>query len=305
MKRVVVAFLLFAVLTGSAWAQTASKKATVSKKPAAQAATAQVDLPSRATVEGFLRETFGYEPTLKYQVVSIKPSQMPGVAEVTVSFGDGSQVAQLLVMPGGQYAIAGNVDLIPFGADPFARARTTLAAEAKGPARGPANAPVTIVEFSDLQCPHCKQGQPVIDRLVAELPNTRLVFEPFPIESIHKWALMAARYADCVHAQKPDAFWRFIQSVYDAQADITEANVVERMGGIAGASGADAGKAAECAAAPESLAHVHSAEELGRSLGVNSTPTVFINGRRVVAISDIPFEQLKAMVEYASKKTAH
>lgn len=305
MKKPALAVVLLLVLTQSAWPQAATKKVPAAKKPAAAAPAAASGLPTKATVEGFLHETFGYQPALKYQVVAIEPSEMPGVARVTVSFGDGSQVAQLLVMPGGKYAIAGNVDLIPFGTDPFAPARQKLSAEAKGPSRGPATAPVTLVEFSDLECPHCKQGQPVIDRLVAEMPNTRLVFEHFPLESIHKWALTAARYADCVHTQKPESFWKFVQNIYDAQADITDANVVERMNGIAGGSGADAAKVAACAAAPESLAHVRSAEELGRGLGVNSTPTLFINGRKISSIAEIPFEQLKAMVEYAAKKSAH
>ena len=66
-----------------------------------------------------------------------------------------------------------------------------------GPSRGPADAPVTLVEFSDLQCPHCKEAQPTIDKLMAEEKNARLVFQNFPLPA-HDWAAKAAYYGDCI-----------------------------------------------------------------------------------------------------------
>ncbi len=73
-------------------------------------------------------------------------------------------------------------------------------------------APVTVVEFSDLQCPHCKEAQPNLDRLAAEDKNARIVFQNFPLP-MHDWAMKAASYADCVARSSPDAFWKFVESI--------------------------------------------------------------------------------------------
>ena len=111
---------------------------------------------------------------------------------------------------------------MPWPETSFLSARVRLSPRRKelekgitGPARGPADAPVTIVEFSDLQCPHCKEAQPVFEKLMAEEPNVRLVFQNFPLAiPAHDWAAKGAAYADCMGASSNDAFWKFIHGVY-------------------------------------------------------------------------------------------
>ena len=95
----------------------------------------------------------------------------------------------------GEHAVIG--DIIPFGAKPFEPAKRRLEKGVTGPARGPKDAPVTIVEFGDLQCPACKAAQPAIEALMAAEPNARFVFQNFPLE-MHNWAAKGAAYADCV-----------------------------------------------------------------------------------------------------------
>ena len=91
---------------------------------------------------------------------SIKPSKAEGLAEVIVQIsgpqGQGGQT--FFVSADGKHAVFG--DIVPFGKHPFAETRLELEKKAKGPSRGAATAPVTIVEFSDLQCPHCKEAAP-------------------------------------------------------------------------------------------------------------------------------------------------
>ncbi len=72
-----------------------------------------------------------------------------------------------------------------------------------------------MVEFSDLQCPHCKEAQPTIDKLLAEEKNARLVFQNFPLPS-HDWAAKAAAYADCIGRSFERRFLEVYASVYDA-----------------------------------------------------------------------------------------
>ena len=88
-------------------------------------------------------------------------------------------------------------DIIPFGAKPFDPVKKELEKGITGPSRGPKDAPVTIVEFGDLQCPACKAAQPAIEALIAAEPSARFVFQNFPLE-MHNWAAKGAAYADCV-----------------------------------------------------------------------------------------------------------
>jgi protein-disulfide isomerase len=254
-------------------------------------------LPSEATVNSFLKATFGYDPTLTWKITSVKPSEAAGLAEVEVllSGSQGTQSQKFYVTPDNKHVVIG--DILPFGAHPFADDQKVLEKGVNGPSRGPANAPVTLVEFSDLQCPHCKEAQPNIEKLLAEDKNVRVVFQSFPLP-MHDWAMKGALYADCVAHASNDAFWKFIDGIFAAQSDITASNADEKLTGLADASGAKGAEIAACAAKPETTTRVEQSENLGKKLEVNSTPTFFINGRRVPGV---PYETLQKLVDFAAK----
>ena len=276
--------------------------ANAQQKPAAPktAATGPAGLPSEETVNAFMRATFGYEPDVSWKIDSIRPSKAQGLAQVTVivSNPQGKQQSVFYVTPDGQHALLGEV--IPFGVHPYAPVGKELALRAKGPSRGPANAAVTIVEFSDLQCPHCKTAQPILEKLLADEPNARLVFQNFPLPA-HDWALKGAAYADCIGRANPDAFWKFIASVYDAQADMLSTSADEKFTAMADQSGVKGADIAVCAAKDETIGRVQGSVSLGQSLDVNATPTLFINGRKISDVGQLPYEVLKKLVEFAAQ----
>jgi protein-disulfide isomerase len=255
------------------------------------------NLPTEETVNGFLKQTFGYESSITWKVSGIKPSIAEGLTEVDVVFSSpqGKQSSKFYVTADGQHMIAG--DLAPFGSHPFEEARKQLAREANGPSHGPADAPVTVVEFSDLQCPHCKDLHPTIEKLMAEDKNVRVIFQSYPLP-MHEWAAKAAAYADCVSRSSNPAFWKFIQSIYAAQSDITASNADEKLTGLADSAGVKGSDIAACAAKPDTTTRVEKSIALGKALDVDSTPTLFINGRRVNAV---PYEALQKMVEFYGK----
>jgi protein-disulfide isomerase len=272
----------------------------VTSQPAAKPATA-TGLPSEETVNAFMHKMFGYDPSVTWEVVSIKPSSIAGISEVSVNLKNpqGQQNTKLYVAADGQHALIG--EIIPFGSDPFAAARMALEKGIDGPTRGPADAPVTIVEFSDLQCPHCKEAQPTIDKLMSKEKNARLVFQNFPLQS-HDWAAKAAAYADCVGRSSNDAFWKFMQGVYDAQSDILTTNADEKLTALADKSGVKGSDIAACAAKPETASRVEHSVALGKSVDVTGTPTLFINGRKIANVAGLPYDMLKQLVEFAAKK---
>lgn len=262
---------------------------------------AAVSLPTEDTVNSFMQQTFGYDSTITWKVSSIKPAIAQGLAEVTVVItnAQGQSVTVFYVTPDGSHAVAG--DIMPFGARPYAPTSEALQKGINGTSRGPEKAPVTIVEFSDLQCPHCKDAQPVIEKLLTAEPNARFVFQQFPLP-MHNWAAKGAAYADCIGRSSKDAFWKFVQGTYDEQANITESNADERLTAIADKAGVKGADIATCATKADTKTRIDKSIALGQSVGVTGTPTVFVNGRRIGNVTQVPENILKGIVEFAAKQ---
>jgi protein-disulfide isomerase len=241
---------------------------------------------------------FGYDSSLSWKISSIKPSEIEGLSEVNVvlSGAQGKQALKLYITPDGTHAVNG--EIMPFGAHPFAATQKELEKGITGPAHGPADAPVTVVDFSDLECPHCKDFHPTLEKLMDEDKNVRVVFQNLPLP-MHDWAAKAAAYADCVSRSSNEAFWKFTGSVFSAQGDITAANADEKLTGLADGAGVKGSDIAACAAKPETASRVEKSVALAKTVNVDSTPTLFINGRKVPAV---PYEVLQKLVDFAAKQ---
>src|SRR5215813_1678073 len=295
-----VFFLIVTIAVSVAQQQRKTENSLAGARPT-NTAPSPAGAPSEETVNGFLRQTFGYDPSVSWKIYTIKPAIASDLWEVDVVLASqqGQQNTTFYVTADQQHALVG--DLIPFGVKPFAATNERLQKGINGISRGPANAPVTIVEFSDLQCPHCKQAQPTIDKLLSEEPNARFVFQQFPLPS-HNWAAKAASYADCIGRSNHDAFWKFINSTYNAQSDITESNADEKLTSLADSVGAKGSEIAACAAQPETKNRVDASVALGKKVEVTGTPTLFINGRRIGNVNGTPYEILKSIVDFQAKQ---
>lgn len=300
MRKVHRCLLALLLLAGFSIAQTQSAlPAHSSPKPVAPPSADATALPTEDTVNSFLFQMFGYDPTITWKVAEIRPSGLPGLAEVAIVItnSQGANSNRLLVSSDGKHAIAG--EILPFGAKPFEDARLKLEKGVNGPAKGPAKAAVTIVEFSDMQCPHCAKAAPQIEQLLAQEPSVHFVFQNFPLPS-HDWAQKAAGYIDCMGRGSNDAVWKFIQKTLEEQGNITQSNADEKLKAIASTSGANADEIAACAVKPDTKARIEASLALGKSVGVNGTPALFINGRNAMAASA---EAQKKIVDFeASQK---
>lgn len=266
----------------------------------APAASTGSKLPSEATVNEFLKHMFGWNQNLAWHVASIKPSEAPAISEVTVVFNtpEGQAVQKIYVTPDEHYAFSG--DLVPFGSDPFAEARNLLK-NTTGPEHGPKDAVVTIVEFGDLECPACKKAQENLNKLMSEEPKAKLIFQNFPLEQIHPWSLRGAKYLDCLGRENNEVVWKFIATTYEHQADVTQQNAEDKLKEFVKEAGGDPAAVSACAAKPETEKRVRESIALGEKLNVNSTPTFFINGRKVSGFVNTPYDAVKAMVDYEIK----
>ncbi len=267
--------------------------------------------PSDSAINSFVRQMTGGNPAVTWTLAEVKPQAVTNLTRVTIvaTTPQGRGAVEFYVTPDNKYALRG--DVAPFGADPFAVDRAKLQKGVNGPARGPANARLLIVEFGDLQCPACKAANPEIERLVKDEPNARFVFQQFPLTQMHHWAFEAAEFGDCVYRQDPAAFWKFMDGVYAAQEKITgDTNNTDDAGKkaqpdlmqLASAAGANGSKVAACAKEPGTAERIKRSMELGKELDVTSTPTLFINGRKIPNLGQVPYDKLKGMADYLAKK---
>jgi protein-disulfide isomerase len=299
LKNVVAFMCLVAIAVAQTKPAPAAKPAP--KAAAAVQAPAENSLPSEEAVDAFMKQMVGYNPRVTWKIAEIRPTGIPGLTEVLViiSDGQGSNSNRFYVTADGKHAVTG--DIIPFGPKPFEQARGKLEKGVNGPAKGPDKAPVTIVEFSDMQCPHCKQVAPVVETLLTQEPNAHFVFQNFPLPN-HDWAEKASGYVDCVgrSSKDKDAVWKFIQKTFEQQESITAANADEKLKAIATESGADAEQTATCAVKPDTKARIEASLALGKSVGVTGTPAIFINGRMLSG--GAPVEILKQIVDFQANE---
>jgi len=147
---------------------------------------------------------------------------------------------------------------------------------------GPAGAPITLLEYGDLQCPHCRRAHGVIPRVMRRLGDRmRFVFRHFPITDSHPNALRAAEAAESVGAQKGEqAFWKMHDLLYEHQPEWEDADDDARILELAKEAGANPDTVAGDLESDRYEERVKEDFMSGVRSGVNGTPTFFINGRR-------------------------
>jgi protein-disulfide isomerase len=262
--------------------------------------------PTKEVVDAFLQANWGFDQDRMWQVQAILKTPADGVSKVVVLIGDktGKQKPQVLsffTLPDGKHIITGD-DMIDFGATPFADSRQKLQQRANGPYRGAASKELELVEFADFQCPHCKEAQANMDKLAADYPKARIVFQNFPITSIHPQAMSAAEYGACVtKLGGSTAFFQFAAAVFDGQDGLASADgATLTLNSATTKAGLDPAKVAACAATPEAKADVDASIQLGKDLGIGEVPTLVINGRAINPAA-VPYDLLKKIIDYQAK----
>jgi predicted DsbA family dithiol-disulfide isomerase len=167
--------------------------------------------------------------------------------------------------------------------------------------RGPATAPVTIAEFSDFECPFCRNFARILDEALSKgEDDVRVVFHHLPL-TIHPWARMAAETAGCAQLQGNESFWSLHDRIFANQEMVTKENAKEKLAEIArNSKGVDAGAIDKCLANGMSVGLVLKDLNVAESYQINATPTVFINGHRVQGVENAA--KLREMISEARKE---
>jgi protein-disulfide isomerase len=283
--------------------------------PAAAAPTAPVDplppvnprfftaaTPTVATVNAFLNQVWGFDSNRLWRVEGIQPTPAPGVIKVTVFITTKDpkaqvQAATFFVTPDGQHAIGEGAGVVPFGATPFAPTRDILKERANGASRGAPGKDLELVEFADLQCPHCKEAQAVMDDIVKTFPKAHIVFQLFPLVEIHPSAFKAAAYGVCVQKQSNDAFFKYAAGVFETQEGLAPATEDTLLKAAVKRAGLDSDAIATCAATQATKDIVTGDIKLAEDAGVDQTPLLSVNGR-LIPIAGVSFEAIKQIIQF-------
>ena len=250
-------------------------------------------------VEKYLRNMYAWGPQYEIKMDSPKPSPIPDLLEISVTVGlqGQSDTAVVYVTKDGKYIFRG--DLSDMTVDPLAEIRSKLH-PGNSPSMGPADARITLVEFADFECPSCRQLDRILRDLLPKYPDVRLVYKDFPLTSIHPWATTAAIAGQCAAQQNLASFWKLHDTIFDSQDLITPSNVWDKMTDFTAQIGLNGETFRACMSNPETAHEVDKTTQEGHDVNVTATPTIFVNGRRVVGPDE---SQLKQLLDFEHKTT--
>jgi protein-disulfide isomerase len=287
MFRLRIAIAVFA-LAATGWSAEKAKPSTPAAKKSAL---------NRAALEAYVRHLFVWGPQIQVTVDEPKPSQLPGFLEVGVhaTAGNARQDEKFYVSQDGQKIVRGQV--FDVNLNPFKPELDKLKTEFQ-PSFGTPGAPVVLVIFSDFQCPYCREEAKMLrENVVATYPKqVRVYFKDLPLEQIHNWAKPAALAGRCVFRQNAGMFWRYHDWVFEAQDKLTAENFRDKVMEFANQNDLDSLQLRQCLDTKATLAEVEKSVAEARELRVMSTPTLFVNGRRIPA--RIGWPELKQVIDF-------
>jgi protein-disulfide isomerase len=155
------------------------------------------------------------------------------------------------------------------------------------PVMGPPSAPVTIIEFADFECPFCARAFMTLETMVHTTykDKIRVIYKNYPL-NVHPWAIRAATGAECARLQNPDTFWEFARDYYSNQGAITVKNIDDHIHDTAKRLNLDIATLDACMAGKAAPARIAEDQKDGALVGVSSTPTLLINGVKLVGLPE-------------------
>ncbi len=200
------------------------------------------------------------------------------------------QIAQFMERPAMQAAQQAYVEKIKKELNVEVMLRPTrVEVAAEGPSKGPAAAPVTIVEFSDFQCPYCSKAEETVTKVMKSYDGkVRVVFRDFPLP-FHPQAEKAAEAAHCAGDQ--GKYWEMHEKLFANQKALEP----PALKGYAKDLSLDQGKFDKCLDSGDKAKVVDSNRKAGEKVGVTGTPAFFVNGYQLSGAQ--PFEEFKSLID--------
>jgi protein-disulfide isomerase len=268
--------------------------ALAAQQPAAPKKVSALD---KATMEIWLRHLFVWPSPIEVTIEDPKPGPMAGFYEVKIRGTSGPQMQEenFYVSKDGQKIVRGTV--FDIGQNPFKTDLDKIKTEGR-PSFGTPGAPVVIAEFSDFECPFCKEEAKMLRENIAKTypKDVRVYFFDFPLEQLHPWAKAAAVAGRCIFRQSASGFWDYHDWIFDHQTDVTAENLKSKVLEFAQTKQLDAAQLTSCMESNAPAEEVKHTIDIAHDLGVNQTPTIFVNGRRIAGT--MQWNDLKTIIDY-------
>ena len=249
-----------------------------------------------------LRQKANLPPETTVLVGGLTPSEFPGFDTLTVTVSNEGRTSKPItfLLSRDRQTLA-QITKFDISADP----KALVSAEGRPFRGGPVSAPVTIVGFDDLECPYCgKLHTEIFPALTQRYGDkVRFVYKDFPLDEIHPWAMRAAVDSNCLGAQSNDGYWSEVDYIHthageiggdpkDAKAEKTLPRATEQLDRLTREQGefrkVDMTKLNACLTKQDSTT-VTASHDVGTKLGVNSTPTLYINGDKIDGAVSLQF----------------
>lgn len=256
--------------------------------PAAATAAVPSDAVRDQAVKVFLQKKFRI-PSV--EEIKLGPLERTGIKDlygrtVTVTNEKGQTASVVMFTnPDETKAIIGQ--FMDLNSDPWGRTDLRMIHLEDRPTLGPADAPITIVEFADFECPFCAHAFGEIETLANTTykGKIKIIFKNYPL-NVHPWAKTAAIGAECARLQNPEAFWDFARYYYANQGSITPKNVQQKIDAEAAKLSLDDTVLKACMAGNQAAQRIAQDQADANAVKVSSTPTFFINGIPVVGLPE-------------------
>jgi protein-disulfide isomerase len=232
-----------------------------------------------------IRQTFKIPEAVSVTASPYRKSPYAGLdaTTITVEQAGKKQTQDFYVTTNHRCLVIGNI--FNMALDPREEALRTISLRNQ-PSQGAARAPVTIVEFSDLECPMCARLHLFFEReLLPRYPGkVRVIYKELPLTSIHDWSITAAIANECVFRIKPDDYAPFRSLIFQSQMTINAANVRDTMLAFGDQLGINHVQLAGCLDSKATLPQIEEDLKEAKRLSINSTPTSFVNGEIIVGM---------------------
>ncbi|HLZ41331.1 MAG TPA: thioredoxin domain-containing protein [Candidatus Sulfotelmatobacter sp.] len=259
-------------------------------------------------IEHQVRSFYTLPTEVKVNVGAITPnSDMPGYDTVAVNIEGESKQKEFKFLLSKDRNTLLRVTKFDLSKDPYTELMGKIDVSGR-PSRGPKSAKVVVVNYDDFECPYCAaMHRTIFPELFKEYGDrVEFIYKDYPLAEIHPWAIHAAVDANCLAAQNPDAYWDFADYIHankrEVDAEKTPPARFEAIDKIAMLQGqkhnVDVVKLQSCVKAQNEDA-VRASMKEADGLGVNATPTLFINGQKIDGA--VPISEVRAALDEALK----
>jgi len=260
-----------------------------------QAAPAPAPATNSQQISDYVRKAFNVPAGVGIAIKDAPKSSIEGFRQIAIEFTTerGLQTQEAWLTPDNHLIIGRVFDLKE---DPYQKnlAKINLA---NAPTTGAPDAKVTIVEYSDFQCPYCSQAHATIDQLMQQYQGkVKLVYKHLPL-NMHNWAEDAAVASTCVYQQDNATFWKLYDYLFTNQGTVTKETLAQKVEQATKDSKVNQEELKKCIDTKATMAIVKANMTEAESLGLNSTPSFVINGRPVIGALELA--QFKQVVDEA------